>query len=86
MWKCLYCGGKNANTDRSCPSCGCMQQDAPKPKKRQATPRPPISPLREADGRWIVKGFIHDKVDLIAAIILFGLPLAYIAGSLLGKG
>ena len=38
-WKCPYCISSNLSTDRSCPSCGCMQQDAPKPincKERQA--------------------------------------------------
>lgn len=26
-WQCPYCGGKNSDSDRSCPGCGCMQLD-----------------------------------------------------------
>lgn len=30
-WKCPYCGG--INDGRSCPGCGCMRENAPKPRK-----------------------------------------------------
>lgn len=85
-WRCPYCGTKNLGEDRSCPSCGCMQQDATPDEQvrailqplvgrlRPPTPRPPTPPLQgvnpDHSGR-IICAFLAFAAVMYVAILYF---------------